>query len=191
MTEAQKPKTGAVPRLFYTIDGVRYCVRTYCAARGLTDPTSVNRVRAYISTQRKNATQDTDLVELLEQRVTWTIRKLKNKQQQEANQELAETATSGDAGFCDKQLLQTFALEIIHALKPQLRAPMEGYAAALKERSRLCAEFIKTREYIKELETQHNRAKIHSDKLQTAYAKNREELEELEMLMRNVDKKDA
>ena len=95
--------------------------------------------------------------------------------------------TSPDA----QQLLQKFALNILEALKPQLRAPMESYAAALNERAELFAEFCKTKNYIKELEVKLDEAETYSEQLQEKYAKNREEREELEILLRNVDKQDS
>lgn len=191
MTQARKHGAGAVPRFFYTIDGVSYSVKAYCQARGLTDPASMNRVGSYMSTQRNKATHTTNLPELLKQEVTWAIHKLKDKQQREINQELMQATMRSETSPDAQQLLQKFALNILEALKPQLRAPMESYAAALNERAELFAEFCKTKNYIKELEVKLDEAETYSEQLQEKYAKNREEREELEILLRNVDKQDS
>ena len=207
MTKARKPGAGALPRFFYTIDGVSYSTRAYCEARGLTDKLSVTRVGSIMSNCRNSPIVDeTDLADILKQEVTRAIRTLtdKNKQtkerklvqafiaeQQTTNRELVQAAIDKHPPTDSQQLLQRFALNILHTLKPQLRAPMESYAAILEKQSVLSAEFNKTKKHLKELELQHAQGKSYLAELQEKYAKNREEQEELEMLLRNVDKQDS
>jgi hypothetical protein len=207
MTKARKPGAGALPRFFYTIDGVSYSTRAYCEARGLTDKLSVTRVGSIMSNCRNSPIVDeTDLAEILKQEVTRAIRTLtdKNKQtkerklvqafiaeQQTTNRESVQAAIDKHPPTDSQQLLQRFALNILHTLKPQMRAPMESYAAILEKQSVLSAEFNKTKKHLKELELQHAQGKSYLAELQEKYAKNREEQEELEMLLRNVDKQDS
>ena len=207
MTKARKPGAGAVPRFFYTIDGVSYSTKAYCEARGLTDKLSVTRVGSIMSNYRGSPDYETNLAaKLLKQAVTRALRKLKDKQQQEATRatrrledkqqqeakhELKQDTIHGETPPEAQQLLQRFARDILEALKPQLRAPMESYAAALKKRAELFAEFCKTKDYIKELKAKIAQAETYSEQLQDKYAKNREEREELEILLRNVDRQDS
>jgi hypothetical protein len=207
MTKARKPGAGAVPRFFYTIDGVSYSVRTYCEARGLTDKLSVTRVGSIMSNYRGSPAYETNLAaELLKQEVTRAIRRLKDKnqetkerklvqayidKQQTTNREAVQAVIDKHPPTDSQQLIQRFALDILHTLKPQLRAPMESYAAILEKQSALSAEFTKTKKYLLELESKHAQGKSYLGELQDKYAKNREEKEELEMLLRNVDKQDS